>query len=98
MTAYFDIIKLVFFILTVFVALFQLRLRGILSHSIVDIIWPFVLPVYFIFVWLIIWYIIWYILSAKNWPDNEEKSYIKWFVIWGIIGIIISAVYYFMMW
>lgn len=96
MTSYFDIIKLFFFLLTIFVVLFQLRIKGIVSQSIVDGVGPFILPAYFIFLWLMIWYIIWYMLAMRNEKEKQDKSYIKWFILWWIIGLILSAVYYFM--
>ena len=97
MATYYDIIKLIFFLLTMIVWLYQLRLKWILPSSVVDIIWPFVMPVYLIVVWLIIWYIIWYILTQKRWKLHEDKSYIQWFIIWWVIWVILSAVYYFIL-
>jgi len=96
MATYFDIMKLVFFILTIIVSLFEMRIKWIISSNILWYIWPFVMPIYLIFVWIIIWYIIWYILVKKNDQENEDKMYIKWFIIWWIIWLLLSAVYYFM--
>jgi len=96
MTAYFDIIKFVFFILTMLVALFQLRIKWIISSDIVNKIWPFIMPIYLIILWIIIWYVIWYILQAKEETKEwKEKQYLNWFIIGWIIWIILSAIYYF---
>lgn len=96
MSAYFDIIKLIFFIFTIIIVLFQLRIKWVMPPSIVDVIWPFVLPFYFILLWLIVGYIIGYIKSMKSWDDKDNKSYIFWFIIGWIIWVIFSAIYYFM--
>ncbi len=96
MLVYYEMVKLVFFILTFIISLYQLRIKWILPPSVVDVIWPFVMPFYLILIWLIIWYIIWYILTQKRWVMHEEESYISWFIAWWIIWVIISAVYYFM--
>lgn len=96
MSAYFDIIKLVFFWLTIFVALFQLRLKSVISSSILDIT-PFILPFYFIVLWLIIGYIIGYINSTRHNDDTKnDRSYVFWFIIGWIIWLIFSAIYYFL--
>ena len=95
MSVYFDIVKLVFFILTIIVSLFQLRLKWVISSSLIEQIWPYILPIYFIFVGLIIGYIIWYVLNAKNDYKDTEKNYIKWFVIGWVIWLLLSAVFYF---
>jgi len=96
MAVYYDIIKLIFFIFTFIVALYQLRLKWILPSSVVDVIGPFVMPFYLILVGLIIGYIIGYVLAQKRWPLHEEKSYIQGFITGWIIGLVLSAVYYFM--
>lgn len=96
MAIYFDIMKLVFFILTIIVSLFEMRIKGIISSEIIWYIWQFVMPIYLIFVWIIIGYIIWYVLVKKNDKEKEDKMYIKWFIIWWVIWVILSAVYYFM--
>lgn len=95
MATYFEVIKLLFFILTAIVSLYQLRLKGIIFSSIVDTIWPFVLPVYFVFLGLIIGYIIGYILNMKHDGKNEEKDYITWFIVWGFIWLLIAVLFYF---
>jgi len=97
MLVYYDIVKLIFFVLTFIVALYELRLKGVLPHSIVDVIWPFVMPFYLILVGLIIGYIIGYVLTQKRWVRYEEESYKQGFVIGGIIGLILSGIYYFML-
>ena len=97
MSAYFDVIKLIFFMLTIIIVLFQLRIKWIIPESVLDIIGPFVLPFYFILLWLIIGYIIGYVKSLQTAdPDKDDKSYIHWFIIGWIIWVIFSAVYYFM--
>ena len=96
MTGYYDIVKLIFFILTFIISLYQLRLKGILPSSVIDVIGPFVMPFYLILIWIIIGYIIGYILTQKRWPLYEDKSYIQWFIAWWIIWLILSAIYYFM--
>ncbi len=98
MAAYFDIIKLIFFILTIIIVLFQLRIKWVMPESIVDVIGPFMLPFYFILLWLIIGYIIGYIKSVKSNEEYEDKSYIQWFIIGWVIWVIFSAVYYFIIW
>lgn len=96
MTAYFDVMKLIFFVLTILVALFQLRLKWIISSNILWIIWPFIMPIYLIVLGIIMWYIIWYVMQAKEETIQwKEKKYITWFVIWWVIWVILSAVYYF---
>ena len=94
MKTYFDIVKLVFFVLTIFVALFQLRIKGVISSSFLDGIWPFILPVYFVFVGLIIWYIIWYIVDLSHDNKQTEKDYILWFIIWAVLWVILAFIYY----
>lgn len=96
MSTYFDVIKLLFFIFTFFITLYQLRLHWILPDSIVNVIWPFIMPFYLILVGLIIGYIIWYILSQKKWSE-EEKSYLQWFIIGWVIWIVLAWVYYFIL-
>ena len=97
MTVYYDIIKLIFFFLTMLVGLYQLRLKWILPSSVVDVIGPFIMPFYLIVVGLIIWYVIGYILTQKRGKMYEDKSYIQGFIAGGIIGVILSAVYYFIL-
>ncbi len=96
MSVFYDVIKFSFFILTFIVWIFELRLKWVLSSSVVDIIWPFVLPVYMIFVGLMIGYIIGYILTQKRGITFEEKSYTQGFIIGWIIWLILAAIYYFM--
>jgi len=96
MPAYFDIIKFIFFLLTIIITLFQLRIKWVISSNVVNIIGPFVLPFYFILIWLIIGYIIGYLKSIKTTNDDKDhKSYIFWFIVGWIIWVILSGVYYF---
>ena len=95
MIAYFDVIKLIFFVLTIFVSLYELRIKWVVGKSFLDTVGPFILPVYFIFLWLIIWYIIWYLLDMKNDNTKTEKDYTIWFVVWALIWVILSAIFYF---
>ena len=97
MATYYDIIKLIFFFLTMLVGLYQLRIKWVLSPSVVDVVGPFVMPFYLVVVWLIIGYIIGYVLTQKRWKMYEDKSYMQGFIIWGIIWVILSAVYYFIL-
>ena len=97
MSTYFEVIKLLFFIFTFLIILYQLRLHWILPDSIVNVIWPFVMPFYLILVGLIIGYVVGYILTQKRWKSEEEKSYLQWFIIWWVIGIILAWVYYFIL-
>ena len=94
MKVYFDIIKLIFFLLTILVSLFQLRIKWVVSKSFVDNVWPYIMPIYFIFIWLIIGYIIGYILDLQHNNSQEEKDYIMWFIVWVILWIILAFIYY----
>lgn len=97
MSAYFDIIKLIFFFVTIFVVLFELRIKWLIAeNSIFFTIGKFVLPFYLILLWLILGYIIWYIKSLQTTgTDTDDKSYIFGFIVGWIIGLIFSVVYYF---
>jgi len=97
MATYFEVIKLMFFVLTFFVVLYQLRLHWILPSSVVEKIWPFVMPFYLILVGLIIWYVIGYVLTQKRWQLYEEKSYLQGFIVGWIIGVVLAAIYYFVL-
>ena len=94
MKTYFDIIKLIFFLLTIIVALFELRIKWVISSNTLNTVWPYVLPAYFVFVWLIIGYIIWYFLDAKNDNKQEEKDYVTWFIVGVVIWIVLAFIYY----
>ena len=97
MEVYYDIVKLVFFIFTFVVGIYQLRIKWFLPHSVLDVIWPFVMPFYLVLVWLIIGYVIGYILVQKKWTLYEEKVYMLGFVIWWVVGLILSLLYYFVL-
>jgi len=97
MIVYYDVIKLIFFLLTLLVGLYQLRLKWIIPPSVVDIIWPFVMPLYLVVLWLIIGYVIWYILTQKRWKMYEDISYRDWFIAWWVIWVFLSAIYYFLL-
>jgi len=94
MQVYFDIVKAVFFFLTVLIMLYELKLKWILSSDLVGSIWPYVLPAYFVFLWLIIWYVIWYIVNLSKDNKNEEKNYTIWFIVGIIIWVLFAFIYY----
>lgn len=95
MSAYFDIMKLIFFALTIVIVLFQLRIKWVVPETFIDTIGPFILPFYFVLVWVIIGYIIGYVKSIQTQDDKKDKAYVYWFVIGWIIWVMFSAVYYF---
>jgi len=94
MKTYFDVIKLIFFLLTIVVALFQLRIRWVISSSLVETIGPYVMPAYFIFVWVIIGYIIGYILTLQHDNKQDEKDYTTGFIIGTVLGLGLAFIYY----
>jgi len=98
MKIYFDYIKLIFFVLTIIVALFQLRIKwsNEILQNFVNNVGPYVMPAYFIFVWLIIWYIISYILIINHDEKQDEKDYTLWFIFWIVIGLWLAFTYYFL--
>jgi hypothetical protein len=94
MWIFFEILKGIFFFLTVIVWIFFLRWEIILNSQYYDVIKQFLMPWYLIFCGIMIWYII---SRIRLWYDDEHpdkhKIYINSFLIWIIIWVILAIIY-----
>ncbi len=92
MKTFFEILKWLFFFLTIIVWLFFLRWEILLSNHMYEVIKTFIMPGYLIFCGLMIWYLLAKIQSKDS--DNQN-IYTKSFIIGIIIGLVLSLSYMF---
>ncbi|MFA5747813.1 MAG: hypothetical protein WC872_01735 [Candidatus Absconditabacterales bacterium] len=94
MGIFFEILKGIFFFLTVIVGIFFLRGEIILNSQYYDVIKQFLMPGYLIFCGIMIGYIISRIrLGYDDEHPDKHKIYINSFLIGIIIGVILAIIY-----
>lgn len=96
MATLFELIKWIYFFMSLLVWIFFLRWSYIFPASVFKTIGYLLMPFYLILSWLIVWYIIASILkiNVASWDQDQlNKIYIRSFLIWIIIWCIASLVY-----
>ncbi len=100
MAVLFEVLKWVFFFLSILVGAFFLRGDYILSDSNFQLYGDILMPGYIVIVWIMIGYIIATIWIVKDdLQENEEqknKVYTKSFAIWTVLGVLLAVLYVFL--
>ncbi len=91
-----EVLKWMFFFITLFVALIFLRWESFLSTNQVLLIKQILMPWYLLFCGLMVWYVFSLIMQKPTYSESmQTKIYIKWFVIWITIWLVLWISYIF---
>jgi len=94
MAIFFEVLKWIFFFMTILVWLFFLRWDVVIWENYYYIVKQIMMPWYLLFCWLMLWYIIAHIRNGSDIDNPDKKSiYIKSFLIGIIVGLILSVLY-----
>ncbi len=99
MVLFYEIIKFVYYILTIFVWLFFVVWWKYLwiSDSVSQMIQSYIMPWYLVFCGLIIWYFISQMrVNSSLKMEDKNKIYVQSFLIWLIIWILFAMMYIFL--
>ena len=99
MIIFFEVLKWLFFIISIFFWLFFIKWKSFLDQNIFEIIKNFLMPGYLILCGIMIWYFITSFFAAKYENTNPEivnKIYSRWFIFWLILWVVIAIlnIYY----
>ena len=96
MNTLFEVIKWVFFFLTIAIGLFLIRGGVILSPEYYLLIKQMLMPGYLVFCGTMFWYIIARVqLGYDEEHPNKNKIYIRSFVFGVLLGVILAIIYIF---
>jgi len=96
MAIFFEVLKGIFFFLTLLVALFFLRWDVILSKEYYFVVKQIIMPWYLLFCGLMLGYVISHIWTGnKDEVEQKNKIYVKSFIIGIVIGLVLALTYVF---
>lgn len=91
-----EVLKWIFFFLTIIIGIFFVRGKDIIWVNYYDTVRQILMPGYLIFCWIMLGYIIsrvW--IGYDDDIPNKDQIYTKSFIIWVSIGIILAIIYIF---
>lgn len=98
MAIFFEVIKWFFFIMSVFLWVFKIKGKDLISADTFGIIDSFVMPWYLVFCGIMVWYFITSFFASKYEYDKElsNKIYSRWFIFGLILWVILAIlnIYY----
>lgn len=96
MNILFEVLKWLFFFVTIIVSLFFLRWDVVLSEQYFFVVKQILIPWYLLLCWNMFGYII---ANIRSWNDSEnqqrKKIYTKSFIIWIVIWTVLACSYIF---
>lgn len=98
MKYFFEIIKIVFFVVSMIVWLFFLRWKVMVWEYHENIL-TFLMPLYLVLCWLVIWYLIANFLIIKNDVEDvklSDKLYMNSFIAWWVVWLVLAVIFIFM--
>ena len=99
MIIFFEVLKWLFFIISIFFWLFYIKWKSFLDENIFNILKNFFMPWYLILCGIMIWYLITSFFASKyenTDPAMTNKIYSRWFIFGLILWVIIAIlnIYY----